>query len=139
MQEKLDPLASNKNNFHKRFMTLKDFIINFVGHNSEVILFDEAKDMENRKLSIQQREKWYKLEKVWSGMEWQITDTEESYFEAHLDVAPCPYLNSRVARVFSCDTDTVPILGIEIDIDWDDYKLQLEERKKFLECNRERK
>lgn len=120
-------------------MTLKDFIISFVGHNSEVILFDNAKSMENRKAALRKGEKWYDLERVWSGMDWQITDTEESYFEAHLDVAPCPYLNSRVVKIFPYDTDTVPILGIEIDIDWDDYKLQLEERKKFLECNRERK
>ena len=114
-------------------MTLKEFITNFVGHNSEVILFDEAKDMENRRLSLQQREKLYKLEKVWSGMEWQITDTEESYFEAHLDVAPCPYLNSSVVKVFPYDTGTGPIIGIEIEIDFEDYKAQIEKRNNFLE------
>lgn len=112
-------------------ITLKNFLEKFVGHNSEIILFDEEKDLQYREEARKNKEKFYKLEFLWQGMDWQATDTEHEYFKIHTDVAPCPYINSRVARVFTYDTDTVPILGIEIDVDWDDYEKQIKARNDF--------
>ncbi len=112
-------------------ITLKNFLEKFVGHNSEIILFDAEKDLQYRKEAQKNREKCSKLEILWQGMDWQATDTEHEYFKIHTDVAPCPYVNSRVARVFPYDTDTVPILGIEIDVDWDDYEKQIKARNDF--------
>ena len=113
-------------------ITLKNFLEKFVGHNSEIILFDEEKDFENRREATRKGERDYKLERLWSGMEWQATDSEIEYFKRHQDVVPCPYINSRVVRVFPYNTDTVPILAIEIDVDWDDYEKQVQEREQFL-------
>lgn len=112
-------------------ITLKNFLEKFVGHNSEIILFDEEKDLQYRKEAQKNKEKFYKLEILWQGMDWEATDAEHEYFKIHTDVVPCPYINSRVVRVFPYDTDIVPILGIEIDVDWDDYEKQIKARNDF--------
>lgn len=113
-------------------ITLKNFLTKFVGHNSEIILFDAEKDADNRCDARNKGERDYKLERLWSGMDWQATDSEREYFKMHPDVEPCPYINSRVVRVFPFDTDMVPILAIEIDVDRDDYEIQVQKREQFV-------
>ena len=114
-------------------MRLKNFINNFVGHNSAIALFDAKVDMMNKIKSLENKERDYKLELLWYGMEWQASGSnEEDYYKTHLDVAPCPYLNSDVVRVFPYEDDVTSILGIEINVDWEDYEQQIKNRENFM-------
>lgn len=97
-------------------MTLIEFVEKFIGHNSEIALFDEEVDLKNKRESMQRGDKDYSLCRLWSGMDWQITDIGSDYFISHPDVKPCPYINATVKRVFPMETDIVPILCIEINV-----------------------
>lgn len=113
-------------------ITLKNFLINFVRKNSEILLLDAETTEKNKKQALAKGENSYALELLWSGMEWQATDSEEEYFKLHKDVAPCPFINSRVVSIMPYSTDTAPVLALEVDVDWDDYKKQIDKRNEFV-------
>lgn len=114
-------------------MKLKTFCKKFIHNNTVIRIYDADQTALNKEVADRRGESSYEAHLLWKGMEWQITDTNSNYFKIHTDVLPCFFVNSEVVGVFSEYDDVyLPVLSIEVSVNWKDYYKQKQAYKKWV-------
>ena len=106
----------NSQDFEMYQCNLTEFVEKFVAHNNTVYLYSKEICYDYiRQMSAHSCKEIWKL--LWSGMNWEITDTE--YIASKDDLSRCPFWDAKVVgicpvmkedRIFDDSVDEVGII-----------------------------
>ena len=75
-------------------MTVREFVNKFVGHNSTITIYSISYNPGDDS----QKCYHYLYNKVWQGMDWQVSGSDDGYCKSH-GFEICPYRDSAVVQV----------------------------------------
>ena len=107
----------NSQDFEMYQCNLTEFVEKFVAHNNTVYLYSKEICYDYISDSNPYKMRYTKWKLLWSGMDWEITDTE--YIASKDDLSRCPFWDAKVVgicpvmkedRIFDDSVDEVGII-----------------------------
>ena len=107
----------NSQDFEMYQCNLTEFVEKFVAHNNTVYLYSKEICYDYISDSNPYKMRYTKWKLLWSGMNWEITDTE--YIASKDDLSRCPFWDAKVVgicpvmkedRIFDDSVDEVGII-----------------------------
>lgn len=87
----------NSQDFEMYQCNLTEFVEKFVAHNNTVYLYSKEICYDYVSDSNPYKMRYTKWKLLWSGMNWEITDTE--YIASKDDLSRCPFWDAKVVGI----------------------------------------
>ena len=87
----------NSQDFEMYQCNLTEFVEKFVAHNNTVYLYSKEICSDYISDSNPYKMRYTKWKLLWSGMDWEITDTE--YIASKDDLLRCPFWDAKVVGI----------------------------------------